>query len=239
MAYPIQVNAQNGNTVYVGSPGGGNYKLNLSECATTSINLPSGQWGQISLPCALPSNAKTVQAVFGDDINGQYGTDWIVFSYDAVSNRYTRVEQHQVLTQGVGYWILHLNDSTAVLDLPPSSADITTSQTNQCANTERCYSIPLATRQDRVQWNMLGHTLLTNTVLDQLRIVTSSGQCAIGCTLDQAKIDNIVENTLWHFKDDSFEDFQGEALLHPWNGFWIAVHTGANGLNPKLEIPIN
>ena len=241
MAYPIQINPQNSNIIYVGSPGGGNYKLDFSGCDTSAVlmNIPSDQWHQISLPCALPSNARSLQAVFGDDINGTYETDWIVFSYDPASNSYTTVGLNDALTQGVSYWLIHLNGSEVVLDLPTGSSQTPVTYSNQCMSTKGCFSIPLVTKANQVQWNMAGHPFPNNVTLGRLRVVTNSGECFNGCTLDQAKTENIVENTLWHFNGVAYEEIQGNAPLHPWNGFWIATLIGSDSLEPKLEIPVD
>jgi hypothetical protein len=65
--------------------------------------LPNNQWRQISLPCN-PGKASSVSAVFGDDIVGSYGTDWIVYRYD--SGGYVPLSELDALSQGVGYWII-------------------------------------------------------------------------------------------------------------------------------------
>ena len=69
--------------------------------------LPSGEWRQISLPLD-PGENKTVSAIFEDDIQAakagaEYGTDWVVYSYDSAEGRYDRKELEHYLRQGVGY----------------------------------------------------------------------------------------------------------------------------------------
>lgn len=241
MAYPIQINPQDSNIIYIGSPGGGNYKLDLSGCDTSAVlmNIPRNQWHQISLPCALPNNAQDLQAVFGDDIDGTYSTDWVVFSYDSISNNYTKLGLNDNLTQGVAYWIFHLNESTALLDLPTGSTQTPITHENQCISIRGCYSIPLATNSDNSQWNMSGHPFPNSVTLDRLRVVTNSGQCATGCTLDQAKGLNIVDNIFWHFNGVSYEEIEGNDSLHSWNGFWVSTLVGSDTIKPRLLIPVD
>ncbi|MCK5830133.1 MAG: hypothetical protein KAH20_07490 [Methylococcales bacterium] len=238
MAYPIQVNPKNSNIIYVGSPGGGNYKLDLSGC-DTSVNIANDQWHQISLPCVLPNNAQSLQAVFSDDISGTYGIDWVVFSYNSSSRKYAKVGLSDVLKQGVGYWIIQLNGSTVTIDLPIGSTQTPVTQTNQCVSAKGCFSIPLATQPSQIKWNMSGHPFSNNITLDRFRIVTNSGLCANGCTLDQARNENIIENKLWVYNGVTYKELEGNAPIHPWTGFWIATLIGSDALEPKLEIPID
>ncbi|MCK5830395.1 MAG: hypothetical protein KAH20_08840 [Methylococcales bacterium] len=207
--------------------------------AATVMNLPSNQWQQISLPCTLPSNAKTVQAVFGDDLSGTYGTHWVVFSYNPITNAYKDIGLKGNLAQGVGYWVIHLNGSTATLDLPVGSTQTTTTASAQCASSSKCYQISLASKSGLVQWNMAGHSFPNNVALNHYRVVTNSGLCVNGCTLDQAKNAGIVENRFWHYNGASYSIIQGNVPMNPWSGFWIAVLAGGDGLAPRLEIPIN
>jgi len=208
------------------------------ECDTAMrLNLPSNQWRQISLPCQLPNNARTVQAVFADDLEGTYGEDWVVFSFDSVANTYTDVGLNGLLTQEMGYWVIQTNGVTAVLDLPVGSTQAVTVPSNLCAGTEECYRIPLTSNAERVQWNMLGYPFSKQSAVDRWKIVTNSGVCNNGCTLEQAKVNNIVESELWHYTGSEYELLQGS--VSPWSGFWVAVYAGAETLEPTLEISTN
>ena len=214
-------------------------EVELCDINSSVLNLTPGNWQQISLPCTPPSDAATVQDVFGDDLNGNYGSDWVVFSYDPSSNAYTNVGLNGTLTPGVGYWITHSNGSTATLDLPSGSTQTAATLSNQCTSSNGCYSLPLISNSNQVLWNMSGHPFSNSIAADRIRVVTNSGPCASGCTLNQAKTENIVENTLWHFGNGSYQSIQDSNPLHPWDGFWIAVLAGSAGLEPTLEIPEN
>ncbi len=223
-------------SVWAWSPGTGVQHSPVNLCET-ALNLAQNKWAQISLSCSLPAGSTTVQAVFGDDLSGTYDTDWMVYSYNSATNTYTNIGLNGILTQGTGYWIIQLNTNTARLDLPQGSTPILVTQSNQCASTSGCYSLPLATKPAAVQWNMLGHIFPYTIAFNRLRIVTNSGLCASGCTLDQAKSENIVENTFWYFDGLSYKLIQNNNNLVSWTGFWIATLAGANGLNPVLQIP--
>ncbi len=203
------------------------------------LNLPSNQWHQISLPCALPINSQTAQVVFGDDLNGVYGTDWIIFSFDPVANKYIDIGLDGVLTQGVGYWIIHTNEATVELDLPMSSTQTAITPSNQCVSINGCYSIPLTTQAEGAQWNMSGYPFSNTVALNRWRVVTKRGVCVGGCTLDQAKTNNIVDSKLWHFNGEAYEQLRGNVQIAPWSGFWVVVIAEGNTLEPTLEIPVD
>jgi hypothetical protein len=206
------------------------------EPANAVVNLSSGQWHQISLPCAPPTNAQTVQAVFGDDLNGNYGSDWQVFSYDAAGNAYVDIGVNGELSQGAGYWIIHHNGSAAELDMPAGSMQTPLALPNQCTSTSGCYRLPLTTQSGTAQWNMSGYPFADKFSMHRLRAVTRPGTaCDSGCTLDQAEINNVVGGSLWHFNGFAYDELQINDALHPWSGFWAAALAGGQGLAPELE----
>lgn len=82
------------------------------------FNLPNKEWRQISLPRKPPANANTVEAIFGDDISGLYGTDWVVFFFDPEAGYFINPGLNGLLKQGVGYWIYQQSGRDVLLDLP-------------------------------------------------------------------------------------------------------------------------
>lgn len=217
------------------SPG---FKESLCDVAESVLSLPSAQWHQISLPCAPPASAPTVQAVFADDLLGSYGSDWKIFSYDPVNNEYIDVGLNGNLAQGVGYWIIHNNGSAAALDLPAGSAQTPLVRSSRCASTTGCYELPLITQSDAVQWNMSGFPFTRNVVLGRLIVTTNQGTvCENGCNLVQAESGKIINAALWHFNGVSYDEVGVNESLHPWSGFWSAVKAGAHGLGPILMFP--
>lgn len=203
------------------------------------LNLPPNQWRQVSLPATPPAHANTVQAVFGDDLSGNYGSDWIVFSYDAGTNAYVDVGVNGELSQGSGYWVIQKSGSTATIDMPSGSSRTPVQTSNNCAGTRSCYPLPLVTRSGSRQWNLSGHPLANSVTLDRTRVVSSasSGPCATGCTLAQASNANILQNRLWHFDGAVYQALSGNAVLTPWAGFWVAA-LGAADAGLQLEIPV-
>jgi hypothetical protein len=211
----------------------------FTQSASALLNLPANQWYQLSLPAEPPGNAQTVKAVFGDDLSGNYGSDWIVYAYDPGNNAYVDVGLNSKLSQGVGYWIIQKSGSTATIDMPTGSSRTPVEAANRCAGNTSCYRLPLVTRSGSRQWNLSGHPLANSVTLDRTRVVSSasSGPCATGCTLAQASSANILQNRLWHFDGAVYQQLSGNALLAPWAGFWVAA-LGAADAGLRLEIPV-
>ncbi|MCK5831693.1 MAG: hypothetical protein KAH20_15465 [Methylococcales bacterium] len=206
--------------------------------------LPNNQWQQISLPGIPPTNANTIKTIFGDDISGIYGTDWIMFAYDPETNRYIDPGLNGVLKHGIGYWIYQLGGSNATLDLPtnmsPASGSVTISP--QCASPLGCFEIDLAAQLNTRQWLMLGNPFTRSITWTDLRLTTKNGPCADtnGCTLNEAKNLGIFHNQGWRYNPvTSKYDLIDGGNLNVWNGFWGTVLENANGLDPKLLIPLN
>jgi len=66
-------------------------------------NIPNNQWLIISLPCD-PGDHNTVAQIFGDEIPGTYGMDWVMFRY--VGHRYVPLKSNSRMIQGEGCWIM-------------------------------------------------------------------------------------------------------------------------------------
>ncbi len=214
-------------------------QIDACNISASTLSIPSNKWRQLSLPCAPPTTAQTVQAIFGDDLLGTYRKDWTVYAYDSVNNSYAEMGLESTLAQGVGYWVFHTNNAgVASLDMPTGSTQTTPVESCKSVNGKKCFRIPLITQAGSVQWNMSGYPFLRSIPLSDLRVVTKKGSvCASGCTLDGAKSNNIVENRLWSYSGEKYEVIQGNTPLNAWKGAWVAVLEGGDGLEPTLEIP--
>jgi beta-glucanase (GH16 family) len=194
--------------------------------------LPSGEWRQISLPLD-PGKNKTVSAIFEDDIQAakagaEYGTDWVVYSYDSAEGRYDRKELEHDLQQGVGYWITQITGSEATLKMPVGSV----------AGFDP-FSIPVVPPAEggSTRWNMLGHPLEASVKFSDYRIKTSSGGCiGQGCDPTKAEEETVLHNEIWRYKDGAYQKASGDDELNPWDGFWCAALTGSADTSPQLFV---
>lgn len=143
------------------------------QCVAPTVELPSNQWKQISIPCtppAFPNNTAAgfdrTSGIFGDDIPGVFGVDWTVFYYDAVENTYKqlKLEDGTYLTpieQGKGYWIIQNTGSSVTLDMPAGSTDTVTEKSANCVAPSgvKCFDVSLETTSvanPGVKWNLVG-----------------------------------------------------------------------------------
>ena len=205
----------------------------VSPAITDGFILPNNQWRQISLPAVPPSNNNTVSDIFADELGNGYGSDWILYSYDPLSNSYVDPGPNGILKQGIGYWIIQVTGAPVTLALPSASTNTPVVLSSKCVSTKGCYEIELATASDDIQWNMIGYPFRSGNNLNRVRVVTNDGVCANGCSLDAAKDANIFHNKLW-----SYDGNQLSAFIS-WNGFWGVTLQSADTLAPKLLIPVD
>lgn len=211
--------------------------VNISPC-TITYSLPSNQWRQISLPCK-PGIHNTVLDILGDEGLGTYGTDWIIYGYNPASNSYVNVGLNGILTQGAGYWVISLTNGAKTLEMPSDSTPPPTS-TGDCfgGGGSQCFSLPLATQNAAVQWNMIGYPFGWFNQLEQTLVKTNAGICVSGCFLVDAQALGLVHNQLWSYNGTSgYTSIEAPDNLTPWTGYWGATLEQADGTNPTLRIP--
>jgi hypothetical protein len=152
---------------------------------TTTYALPPNQWRQISLPCD-PGLNNTVAAVFGDDVIGTYGVDWVLYRYSG--GAYVKLALTDTVSQNLGYWIIQSGANDITLDLPANSLPAPVTDSTGCLATAKgCFEIPLETQAVTHQWNMIGYPFKTNQPLANVRVLTDTGSCASGCDLGTAE----------------------------------------------------
>jgi hypothetical protein len=153
--------------------------------AIETYSLPSGEWRLISLP-ANPGINSTVEQLFGDDIVGEYKTDWLIYSYDAQLKSYVGKALSDSLVVGAGYWILQVTGETVELDMPSGSTAAMVAP------------IFAPAEGDDNQWNLAGYPLAVSKKFSELIIKTASGVCAEQrCDSDLAFQENIFLNEVW------------------------------------------
>jgi hypothetical protein len=206
-----------------------------------AITVPNNKWVQIGLNTAPPTGS-TVADIIGDDITAPYDIDWILYSYDTNTNTYKKLSLTDIMHPGVGYWFIQTTGSSVIIDMPDTSTTVNLTQHPACTSiVNGCFEIPLQTNSINAQWQMIGYPFRDYDYknIDKLRIVTNTGTCRIGCTLGQAKAEGLVNDTLWHYDGNSYQQltYGGTEPFEPWDGAWIAMLPAATGLTPKLLIP--
>ncbi|MCK5923200.1 MAG: hypothetical protein KAG66_19830, partial [Methylococcales bacterium] len=191
------------------------------------------QWRQISLPCNPGAN-NTVTAVFGDDIPGTYGTEWILYRYDA--SGYVPLDAtSDTLSQGVGYWIIQKSGSETTLDMPDNSAPTPTPIFKACP--EGCFNIPLATQANATQWNMIGYPFVSSGSLGDVRVRPDSGSYSSVYNLDDAQPLGLVHSQLWTYNGSGYTAVDTSGNLDAWKGYWVSTLENADDLPLSLLVP--
>ncbi|EIJ34159.1 hypothetical protein Thini_1558 [Thiothrix nivea DSM 5205] len=203
--------------------------------------LPSGKWHQITLPCTPPAAKQTVAGIFGDDLAGEYGTDWIMFGFDGASGSSESIQINTVLQQNKSYWIMQQSGTDKILDMPEGCQIPSLNTSSACASPDGCFEIPLAAAGNQKVWNMAGYPFDVANGADKVRVVTDASTsvdgCPTGCDLATAKARKLVHNRFAHFSGMEYEPIGDGSTFQPWQGFWIASLPGSYGLNPRLLIP--
>lgn len=202
-----------------------------------SYTLPNSQWRQISLPCD-PGQSNTVNDVLGDDGLGTYTTDWSLFRFDASSNAYVQPAITDSLEQGVGYWIVQNSGSSKTLDVPAGSVPTPVTETAVCpAGVDGCFEIPLGTRSNTTQWNLIGHPFNNSQPLAGVQIANTSSDCSDGCALDTDQAASIINTVLWTYDGSAYSEITTAGTLNAWTGYWLSSQSAAHGTDPRLIIP--
>lgn len=195
-------------------------------CETLRYNLPRNQWQQIALP-ANPESADTVREIFSDDLPElEYGSSWIMFSFNAQTNQYENPGVDGTLEQGIGYWIIQRTEFDVIIDMDSYTEQSAQLSTNLAAN-------------GGIGWNMIGVTNTSGAQWDQLQIQTTTGSCAppAGCSIADAFTHDLFHNQAWHYDGSGYAIIENSDAMPAWTGFWSATLPAAQNLQPRLIQP--
>jgi hypothetical protein len=201
--------------------------------------LPNNKWIMFSLDCVPPSGENTLADLFADEITGDYGPVWSVFSYNSSANSYNKLVIGDKLEIGKSYWIIQATGASVVLDVPRNSHRTPVVNSTICTSSQGCFEYALSTESGLNDWNMLGNPFLETVAFDELRIVTDSGTCASGCNLNVAKSANIVDNKFLSYNSSSglYDPIVSGSIIPARAGVWLETLNAAHGENPRILIP--
>ncbi len=194
------------------------YYFNQDGPCRQTIDLVTGQWKQIALSCSPPAGSDTVADLFGDDLSGTYGVNWIVYERDAANNVYVQLALTDTMEVGRGYWIK-------------------TNMASQTVNIEEDFNgdadIPLEDSATG-RFNMVGHRYWYDEAWDDVRVIDGASVL----TLDQADpldacqgmnpVANgcIMSRVAYKWNGAAYESFDGQTMgmegtLENFDGFWV------------------
>jgi hypothetical protein len=209
-----------------------------------TVQVKTGQWYQLAIPCIAADGANTVQAILADDLAGSYGVDWWVFVFEQGS--YRQLELTDELLPGVSFWLQHQGSGSAVLDMPAGSRSVATNfnQRDACLSDTGCYAIPVGTApaNSGTSWSMNGNPLINPAGADlgDLRITTDTGTCSLegGCTLDAAQRADVTLDRVYSWQGgESYQSLSVDAGLQTWQGAWIGALPGAMDNQTRFNFP--
>ncbi len=182
-----------------------------SPCSET-VTLPTAQWKMISLPCD-PGASNTVAGVFGDDMTGTYGVDWIVYERNEAAGGYVALTLADPLELGVGYWIktLDAGETVTVDSLSPAVTEV-----------------DLVAGTDGVQ-NLLGHPFDFDVCWGDVRVIDGASVL----TLDQA--DPVVGSMRACDLEPADASCVMSRTMHKWAGGYTPFDGGTPGAEGTLE----
>ncbi len=221
-----------------------------TEC---SKKLTDSKWHQISIPCE-PGVDNSVADFFQDDIPASfsYGTDWVLFRFDAASETYVNPGLTGTLNRGTGYWIIQLTGADIEIDTPASCTMTAPEPAGAvCTATKGCFKVPLSTKPTAVQWNLSGYglddalpfnryTSGNGNAVPTLKISSSDVACSLsGCLPDEAEAAAIAHNQLWRYnpQTQAYDVIDNDLTLLPWDGFWIPSLNSSDGSSPAILFP--
>ena len=224
--------------VFYWAPAVGKHVENRARAASEmTYQLPDNVWRQISLPLE-PGVGRSINDVLGDDLpSGEYGSSWIVYSFDPQNVRYVRHDLSDDLEPGVGYWILQRTGATALLDVSGTSPQLATPAEEACPESvSDCFKIPLVTAAAG-RWNMLGYPFADSMAWKQQVISTDSGACVEGCAPSIASGSDVFGSVGYHYDGISYVVLEDDVPLSAWTGYWVVTLPGAHGTNPRVLLP--
>ncbi|MFK8080495.1 MAG: endo alpha-1,4 polygalactosaminidase [Granulosicoccus sp.] len=189
--------------------------------------LKQDTWAQITLP-ADPGSNSSMQAIVDELPAETYDEDWVVYGVDRSDSsrfRYIKVGLATTMNLGEAYWIVQSVTPEVIVRMPVTSQATLLEPSASCVSSTGCFGIPLLANSQDNFWNMLGSPINQPANLSRSRVVTNTGICADGCTLAQAKNENIMNDTFFHFdgEADDYRTLTGTDSLQPWEGAWVEV----------------
>jgi len=212
--------------------------LTASENCQVSRSLNSNQWQLIGIPCKAPAGADTLEAIFADDITGNYGTDWILYGYNPTRGSYENIGLQDVIQVGMGYWIITRSEK-ARLDLPAGSQPVSLTSSTQCASSA-CFETAIvsnATNQFQLVANPFHHTFSWSALRGKVDATDAACGGSEGCTLAEMQTAGYVEDQGWYYDGSTYVPLKGKEVS-PWTGMWVAaLDTASSADAPTLLFP--
>ncbi|MEA1953638.1 MAG: LamG-like jellyroll fold domain-containing protein [Campylobacterota bacterium] len=241
--------------IYNNENSGFNFDGTARECKPCNgSSIAANSWDLISIPADSRSVSLSVDEVLGDDMNGTYATDWLMYkrTYSTTDNSsaYEALELNSTLDFGQSYWLASKLDSEWYIDGTPT---VDYDSSSDACTADECVEIDLTsvTHDFAVdgddgtgpyRYNMSGFTDIVKPVewADCRFIIDDTAY-----TPTDANLSGYANKQIWFYngtgtdKSNSYItcDDTMSCKLVPFKGFWIELHGSTKGKSVKLLIP--
>ncbi len=221
-------------------------------CNGSSISAHS--WDLIGIPADSRTTPLTVNDVFGDDMNGTFGTDWKIYKriYSSTDNSssYEELALNDTLDFGQGYWLgSSLNsewyvDGTPSVDYNSTSSDCTASQCVEIDLTSVTHDFAVDGDDGTgpYRYNMSGFPGMTKPVnWADCRFIIDG----VAYTPTDANASGFANKQIWLYNGTGTDESNSYITcddtmickLLPFKGFSVELHGATKNKTVKLLIP--
>ena len=221
-------------------------------CNGSSISAHS--WDLIGIPADSRTTPLTVNDVFGDDMNGTFGTDWKIYKriYSSTDNSssYEELALNDTLDFGQGYWLgSSLNsewyvDGTPSVDYNSTSSDCTASQCVEIDLTSVTHDFAVDGDDGTgpYRYNMSGFPGMTKPVnWADCRFIIDG----VAYTPTDANASGFANKQIWLYNGTGTDESNSYITcddtmickLVPFKGFSVELHGATKNKTVKLLIP--
>lgn len=242
-AYGVGVSLS-GDTVLVGASAYSSFTgtayFNHFECGFAGP-IVANRWQMFGLPCAPDADADTVGELFGDtlDINDYYYR-WVVYSRNHTTDMYKRLNPNDTVEQGIGYWLMSLDDS--YWDATGSLTEYPVTFAQDCSDPAGCFKITLTPPDsvDTERYNLVGYPGNKTINWAGVRFILDGDVY----TPEQAEQLGYISKNMWKYNGNGYDVYDTstpgmEGELNSHEGIWVKLLGGSATLPVELLIPAN
>ena len=240
------------NTLYQNEKQGLNYNGTARTCDPCIGMIDAHSWEMVGIPADLRTESKTVDEIFGDEMNGTYDTDWRVYRRDySESNNsswYTYLGLNDTLEFGKGYWLGSVNagswseNGAAAVDYNVSC--VSGQSSTACVEVAlKSVSLDSDTEETNgtgpYRYNLSGFVGKKPINWADCRIIVDG----TAYTPSEAEDNNYTANEIWLYdvEGDVYttcdDTTPGGCKLVPYRGFWMELHSKSKGRTVSVLIP--
>ena len=244
-------------SIYQNEKNGNNYDISPRNIVECSASIAEHSWELVGIPADLRQGSFTIDDIFGDDMNGTYGSDWRIYTreYSDINNSswYTYLSDiDTVLEFGKGYWLGSKNSSNwDVNDI----IGVDYNSTSDACVASSCVeldikSVSLDENEDDLngtgpyRYYMTGFVGKAPVDWADCRFIIDG----VVYTPSDANDAGYINKQIWQYNPNSSDADSkgyttcddvtpGSCKLVPYKGFWIEIQGPAKGKVLKLLVP--